>query len=111
MKFMCRIKRLSRIAKREASKSDYRYKLAAILLKGGSVISVGHNTINKHAEVNALLRAKNTQGSTLLVFRLTKTGFGLAKPCHNCEKFIRQSGVEKVIYSAGGGEFVTERLT
>ena len=111
MIFMGRIKRLSRLAKREAIKSDYRYKLAAIVLKGGSVLSVGHNTVNKHAEVNALQRVKNAKGCTLLVFRLTKTGFGLAKPCIKCQEYLRLRGVEKVIYSLGRDEFVTERVT
>lgn len=51
-----------------------------------------------HAE--ARLVRKLDVGATVYVARIKADGtFGSAKPCHNCQKVLKQKGVKKVYYS------------
>ncbi len=36
--------------------------------------------------------------------------WGIAKPCHNCERVLRWAKVKKVVYTSGPNEFQTEWL-
>lgn len=109
------------LALRAAETSECIQKHGAILVRSGSVLSIGINkwrnnlapvqdiyingcleSISIHAEVDALSRVANANGATLYVARLRKDGSSaLSKPCLNCEKKIREAGITKVIYTVG----------
>lgn len=106
-----------RVAKKEAKKSTYKHKLGACVVKGGSVVSKGHNEIrycatgaNKysewreslHAERAALSKLKKSEitGSSVFVVRVTEEQkWALAKPCSQCMYMLRDLGVKKVVFS------------
>lgn len=108
------------LAKKIARKSNYRYKMSAIIFDGNRVISSGYNKVipceidtigskysNKllfdcsiHAEMMALMRARKWDviGKEMLVIRIRKNGsIGNSKPCNNCLSNIIGAGI-KVIY-------------
>lgn len=58
-----------------------------------------------HAEVQALLRAGDTEVYRLLVQRFNAEGRpALAKPCRICQKALQMYGVKVVEYSTDSGE-------
>jgi len=108
-----------RLAKRESRKGSGKYKLGAVITDArGVVVGRGHNKFrthpsygnqwsgNLHAETDALISALRSKrplkGGTCYVYR---NGGNLAKPCPCCEEFLRSHGIEKVVYSAGEGNF------
>lgn len=99
-----------------ASLSKSRRKHGAVIVKGGSVLSTGYNKdknhpnnvseehIKKycsiHAEVDALKKVNNAKGATIYVARVNSFGQQLlSKPCNNCYKKIKNSGIKKIIYT------------
>ncbi len=63
-----------------------------------------------HAEVRAVRRLgiHRARGATVYVARSTANGaFANARPCANCERFLRRAGVARVVYTAGDGEYGT----
>lgn len=99
--------------------------VGAVIVKGGSIISVGVNTFglneychyyahreitSTHAEINAIFRARrktDLTGTKMYVARITKpnhdigteSSVGLAKPCEMCEELIRRYGIKRVFYT------------
>jgi len=45
------------LARKKAKDCDYIYKLGAVIVHGGKIISIAKNTPNGHAEVNAIKQA------------------------------------------------------
>jgi tRNA(Arg) A34 adenosine deaminase TadA len=94
-----------------AQTSDYRFRMAALLVKSGRVLGGDVNVpritpdtppqrCSTHAEVRVLKSTKNTQGSTLYVARLLLNGeVAMAKPCVWCLETIISSGVSKVVFT------------
>ena len=111
------IKTLKEIAKNEAIKSTYIYKVGAVIWRGKEIISTGHNyrsksvrSINKnyvkwypaiHAEVDAIINAKkDLTKASILVIRVTKSGkLSMAKPCRYCTAYINHVGLKTVYFS------------
>ena len=115
-----RKKRLVELGKRIAEDSeapDYRH--GAILVKGGSVISVSTNK-NSHARFGKRFRKRGcghathhaelgcvlgldrstTRGSDIYVVRIGKGGeLRMSKPCEMCESILKHVGVRRVFYS------------
>jgi deoxycytidylate deaminase len=82
------------------------HKHAALVVRGGSIISVGVNHDEVHAEVQALktLWPSERRGTRIIVVRMTRGGrLGMSKPCKACENFMRASGVKSVQYSDADG--------
>lgn len=91
----------------------------AIIIKGGSVLSVGVNC-NKndptfigeatknwsvHAEIAALrvLKDTNLKNATIYIARINKRGKPMmSKPCPKCEKAIKNAGITKIVYTIDG---------
>jgi deoxycytidylate deaminase len=109
-----------RIASKQAKKSTFeRYKLGAVIVKKGRVMSVGYNEIrynselrksNIHAEEAAIMKLLRTKrledlaGSTIYVSRIRANGStGLAKPCGNCDALIKSVGIRAVVYTTSEG--------
>ena len=107
------------LAKRLAETSDLRHRHAAILVKGGSVISWSNNK-NKynrwaqrfrskqngpatiHAELGAILGVsyEKTNGADLYVVRINHKGhLCMSMPCHMCQEIMSHVGVKRVFYS------------
>lgn len=99
-----------------AENSNCRHRHGAIIVRGGSVISVGINQqknhpsivdadntpwhCGDHAEIAALKRATNARGATIYIARVRKDGkTGLSKPCSNCAKALDTAGIKKVYWT------------
>ncbi len=99
-----------------AQSSECRMKHGAVVVRGGSVISVGinknrnHPTVvssehikthcSVHAEIDALRKVKNAKGATIYVARVNRKGQDrLSRPCDRCHDAIREAGIRKVVYT------------
>ncbi len=85
-----------------------RHRVGCVVVKGGKIISVEHNLYTKHAEERATNKVWRSElvGATVYVARPLyndKVLIGLAKPCADCEKLLRELGIKKVVYSTHGG--------
>ncbi len=117
-----------RLAKREATKSSFYFRLGCIITKGKRVISTGHNSISycrvnnfnnsRHAEMDAILKVINKTnglsslaGATMYITRITPCGnTALAKPCPKCMSLIKSVGVKQIIYTTDNHNVVKERV-
>lgn len=82
-------------------------------VKGGAVVAVGVNNNYRHAEVVALsqLWPNKRKGVKVYSFRWLKSGrLGQAKPCEDCEKYLRKNGVKTVYYSDSVGQIQKMKL-
>lgn len=98
--------------KSERERGAKRYVLlASVLTKDCSVncFNLCHFTTRSkklHAEVRALRLHPRVEGSTVYVVRVNSLGEWLmAKPCPNCEAFMRKIGVRKSIYTIQKNEY------
>jgi len=123
---MCRVQRMTQIAHRVTlrdSNPRWTFKLGAVVTKGSRVIATGacatkttpRNPKVKHptprtqtcAEVSACLHAlqhtttESLEGCCVYVVRATRsnTTYRIAKPCHHCQKFMKDLGIRHVYYS------------
>lgn len=108
------------LAAKMACQSTYdSYRHGAVLVKGGSVISVGFNKENTcsfgqrfrkfktgnatlHAELSAVLGLDRsaTDKADIYVVRVGRLyDFKMSKPCPMCEEVLRFCGVSRVFYS------------
>lgn len=103
-------------AQQYASLSNFgEYKIGAIIVKGGKVLSRGHNkssgkihTFNVkynmdlwslHAEMEAILNCKDARGATIFVGGEKRNGNPInCKPCKNCMIILKHSGIKNVFY-------------
>ena len=110
-----------RIANKQATKSDYIYRLGAVIVKGKRVLATGYNSISycsvnsfknsRHAEMDVILKLmhkpnglSSLAGSTLYVTRITNTGrSAMARPCDKCMKLIQSVGIKEIIYTTPNG--------
>lgn len=113
------VKRGMRIARNSAKLSVANFRLGAALYNGNKLISIGWNQRKthplsttrfktQHAEFSCLvgMNKEDVIGSTLYVFRLTKTNRpGMALPCDRCQELIRAAGIRKVWYSNDTGGY------
>lgn len=84
----------------------------AIVVRGGNILAVAANHSETHAEVAALnqLWPSERKGTKVYSIRVSKTGrYAMAKPCPNCERYLRESGVKKVYYTSSTGEMLEMR--
>lgn len=89
------------------------HKHAVMVFRGGNIVAVGVNHDTIHAEVAALrtLWPCERRGTKVVSIRLTRGGkLGMAKPCPDCEAFLRKNGVKTVIYSNKNGQMERIRL-
>lgn len=105
------------VAVRMAESSEVSFKHGAVIVRGGSVLSVGVNkwknplkpevpvveynpNVSIHAEVDALSRCSDPRGATIYIARVNKKGEErMSRPCINCEEALVEAGVKKVIYT------------
>lgn len=106
------------MALKEAAKSEHpAYRMAAIVVKGGSVVSKAFNikreTIGtvpnrgRHAEARALKPHMSYIGATIYVARHDS---GVSRPCNDCWSKIKDARISKVIYMDVNGCTVIEKV-
>lgn len=108
------------------------FKLCAVCLKGGRVMSVGYNrpktdpfiagltksaridkmypssktswmSCNIHAETSAIKKLKSDVDTIVVIRRDLNGNLAMAKPCNVCMVAIRQTSIKKVYYSNSEG--------
>lgn len=105
-----------KLAIKLSEKSEMRYHLSAIIFDNRfNIINTGYNRwllighrekipfkTSIHAEADAIVGTSRQEmrGQNILVFR---RNFGLAKPCHYCQRLIDITGLKNVYYSNGKG--------
>lgn len=103
-----------RMAKKVAGRSDHRnFRHGVVVMRGGSIIATGANRSFEHAEVNALkkIAPENRRGCKIISIRVTKTGkLAMAKPCPECEQYLRENGVKVVMWTDADSRMHRERL-
>lgn len=128
------------MAEKFALEHDYdsalEYRLCAVLVRGGGVISVGYNKkstngfvehfadlvrgerdycLSTHAEMSAVLRARgktDLHGTKIYVARIRASGdLGLARPCQICYKILQSYGIKKAYYSITSDDYGTMRIS
>ena len=95
------------------SKSHHaRFHHGSVLVYKNNIIGGGSNAGYRHAEVASIQNKQFPKNkkfrSKLIVFvvRLNVQGeFKNSKPCHNCQKFMRNYGISEVYYSGDNGQF------
>lgn len=105
--------------------SHSQWRVGAILVRSGRVLSVGVNRyrnspskvdldgVSYHAEEVALRRAGSADGATIYVARMTRSGkIGLARPCRRCQATLLEHGVQYAIWTepTGWGKSRISRL-
>ncbi|MBC9705732.1 MAG: hypothetical protein H9W81_12345 [Enterococcus sp.] len=108
------------LAMKTAEASECTQRHGAVVVKSGSVLSIGLNKwrndaalademfasgkstdISVHAEIDALSRVRNPAGSVLYIARVNKQGEPMmSKPCNACAKAIEEAGITKVVYTS-----------
>ena len=112
-----------RLAIHLATQSRFKYRLGAVVVKSGRVLSTGVNEIrfthfnfpkkheiSLHAEQAAILKLLRTRrmidlcGATLYVSRIDSKGNPrLAKPCPICLELIHTVGIKRTVYTTSDG--------
>lgn len=104
------------LAKKESLKSEFKHQLGACIVKGGRVLSVGHNSIRHlstgkkyskwesslHAERDACRKVEkeNLKNAVIFIYRETADGNpALAYPCEHCYKMIKELGLKRIYFS------------
>lgn len=102
-------------AARVAENSTCKKRHGAVVVRGGSVLSVGVNRyrsdrdysflslddISYHAEEAALRGlGEAARGATLYVARIAANGdHTMSKPCDSCYKLCKELGIKKIVYT------------
>lgn len=90
---------------------DFRH--AVLVMSGGRVMAIGYNTHQHHAEIHALqkLWPSERKHTKVVSVRFNKSGkLAMAKPCPECQKYLKKHGVKKVEYSDSNGHMQLLRL-
>lgn len=114
-------------AKQIALNNNHDYHLAAMLYRKKKLVKIGKNSYKTHprflreykngklgghlhAEMDVLRYAE--PGDVIVVARWKANGdVSMSKPCKYCEHFIREAGIEKVIYTDWDGDFRVMNLS
>ncbi|MGH3799996.1 MAG: hypothetical protein ACRDTD_07685 [Pseudonocardiaceae bacterium] len=103
------------LALKRAARSECRYRVGAVLVKGSRVLGQSANLPRNspwvdfknatwHAEEALLRRFPPPQGAVLYVARIDKQGCpALARPCPRCQQVLAAHGIETVHYTSAAG--------
>ena len=107
------------------------FKLTAVIVRGGNVISVGYNKsstnafvehytdivrgsrdycLSTHAEMDAILKCRDKTdlvGCKIYIARIRKDNdkLGLARPCEICQRALFNYGIKKAYYSIDSNSY------
>ncbi len=107
---------VKKLAAYEASLSDHRFRVGAVIYKKKAILGRGYNNGNKthprsphpfksiHAEFSAFLHSfrfrNDVVGASIYVHRLLANGLpGLSTPCPWCAELLRQVGIKDIYWS------------
>lgn len=123
-----KLENIIEIAKIEATKSNYKQKLAAVIFDKKRIISFEHNRVGErrrnllpsrckwqnslHAETLAILTAKtDLRGKSILVIRINNSGeLRYSYPCEKCFAYIHEVGLKWLYYVNRNNEIEKERI-
>ena len=100
-----------RLAKNISKISNHRYKMGAVIVKNGNVISVGTNQLKTHpeaprnglhCEIHAIKCSGkyDLKGSSIFVYRETRKGkIAKARPCIYCMEELKKKGFKSIFYT------------
>ncbi|MFI5987852.1 hypothetical protein ACIBEA_44255 [Streptomyces sp. NPDC051555] len=103
------------LALKRAARSECRYRVGAVLVKGSRVLGQAANLPRNspwvdfknatwHAEEAVLRRFSPPRGAVLYVARLDRRGRpALARPCPRCQLVLAANGIRTVHYTAASG--------
>ncbi|MEW2581050.1 hypothetical protein [Streptomyces syringium] len=103
------------MALKEAARSDCRFKVGAVLAKGGRVLGRSCNRQRNsalidgrhatfHAEEVLMRNTAPPRGSVVYIARLSKTGAPLlARPCPRCQGLLASHGIALARYTTSIG--------
>lgn len=112
----------------ESEKSNYRFKIGAVVFKGSRILSSGHNEIRSvryinnryktylnslHAEQAALLHLdwNRLKNASICIIRATQNGtLGNAFPCPICMGLIQHVKIKTIWYSNADGNIVSVKV-
>lgn len=105
------------VAVARANDAHPEWKLAAVAVKGGSLLATGMNKqrfpptaedflgSSQHAEIHCMnqVTASKLRGADLYVARVTVKGgqIAMAMPCSRCMRSIHEAGVSRVYFTYG----------
>lgn len=111
------------LAHDKAWESNFKYKISAVIVKGGSILSIACNTVEDHtdayfgrsfhAEAMAIRSCpSNIKKAKLFVYRFSRDSNTLvsSKPCPACQNLILKSGISKVYYVDSDNTLKKERI-
>ncbi len=87
--------------------THHKHKMAAIVVRGGRILSVAANTNmpHGHAEARAIKRGIDYAGATVIVAR---GNLLISRPCPKCMAVIEAAGIKKMVYADRLGRLVEE---
>ncbi len=117
--------RFFELAKEVSKLSNYHtHKLAAIIVKGNRIISLGVNDQKTHpksdtrfqklhAELAAIIRSRaDLRGASIYVYRETRNGeIGCSFPCSSCYSAIRSSGIKRIFFTDYNNSYKMEKVS
>lgn len=102
-----------------------KWKLAALTVGGGRILSVGYNStmqnptptgtiphtcLGRHAETEAI-RFCHSVPKTIYIARVSKSFKPrLARPCNECYDAIRRKGIKRIVYTIDSTTAGTEKV-
>jgi deoxycytidylate deaminase len=91
---------------RIATKSPHNFRHSSIIIRGGKILSYGHNHNSIHAEVNALndVWSNKLLNAYIINFRINREGeLRNSFPCDNCVTYAKNKGIRKIVFSTENG--------
>lgn len=97
------------LALRLAQASQHDTRMAAVVVRGGAVLSAATNSrrLGRHAELRALLGFRNYSGATLYIAR---DGGKMSKPCSKCMERIQKVGLARIVFADWSGHLSSIQL-
>jgi tRNA(Arg) A34 adenosine deaminase TadA len=101
----------------EAMNSEHpQWRVGAVVVRSGRVLGRGNNRyrndpaivgkydVSYHAEEVAIRRAGSTEGATIYVARITRSGYvSIAKPCASCQELLSLAGIQTAVWTDMNG--------
>ena len=91
------------------SSNHIKHKMAAVVVRGGAVLSKATNKSawGAHAEKRALQNLNCAKGAIIFIARNRNR---MSRPCTECLNLIKALGIKKIIYSDWDGNLITEKI-
>lgn len=95
MDFPGRLRHLERARRISYTSTAVQQKMAAVVVRGGAVVSYATNHGWNHAEARACRPHLDLTGTTIFVAR---SNGRVSKPCPECRLLLATAGVKRMVY-------------